>query len=355
MNRTEATDTLGMGTIHETEMCSTYPGTETMTNGFNSRSGFLMSPSKQPPSSVSPNGFNGSHLDQESVAHGSIGIITPAPTSDTPESWPNVDERDFLKSPDVVSVQTRLSAKQTELPAPVAPPPSPEPREPDEDFDEYMVNKSTVTSLTPLPEEEEDLNNDENDGEGKVKDTKKNVTFEADVTNKRPTDDAQVGDSSHGKVLDSQQDEKTESKVDDSKKVHDDDAVTTVPDSDQTKDTITRQPGGDSTTFITQSDDVTETVNSNTQSNDATQPALTSSQTKRDDVTNSDDTNANPSHVTSADADDDTNLPNNSSTVANSVNTNVNNSPGDSDAIIQKEVEANDGANNYRFLTGEDT
>ena len=146
-----------LGTIHETgTVDSTYPQGDTAT-GFNSRSDYVTSPSKQMMSSMSPYGFSASIAGQNLEKAPSIVPITPAPTSVTEDSWPNIDERDYMRTPDK-SQETVMGSQQTELPAPVAPPPSPEPRDPNSDYDFQPpeVCKSTTLSLTPLAEEEEE-------------------------------------------------------------------------------------------------------------------------------------------------------------------------------------------------------
>ncbi|XP_072014687.1 uncharacterized protein [Amphiura filiformis] len=149
-----------LGTIRETA-ASTYPPDDSITAGFNSRSDYATTPSKQLLSSMSPYGFAslaGQNSEKDPVP------ITPAPTSATEDSWPNIDERDFMHSPDR-GQDPILTGQQPEHPAPVAPPPSPEPRDPNADFEFQMPdgNKSAPLSLTPLAEEEEELD-EEDDG-----------------------------------------------------------------------------------------------------------------------------------------------------------------------------------------------
>lgn len=117
----------------------------------------LLTPMK-PPESTSPYDAATSVMAQasEKAAGSPMVPVTPVPSVASPEVWPMVDERDYMKSPEKME---RLTQKKIDMIlAPVAPPPSPEPAGLDMDYEIHdMANKSTAgSSLTPLAEEEEE-------------------------------------------------------------------------------------------------------------------------------------------------------------------------------------------------------
>ena len=180
----DASNPEALGTIQEVyrAMATSYQDTSAMDTSHITSPGKRVSPISTPWGNCTS--FTAGPVSDR-ASRSPVPPMTPRPSTASPESsWPEVDERDFMNSPEkpreTISVQT-----VDNMTTPTAPPPSPEP-EMKNDF-EFAVNdmsKSAVTSLMPLVEEGEEEGEDEEEEEldENIDDVKEDGQVDTDIT-----------------------------------------------------------------------------------------------------------------------------------------------------------------------------